>query len=103
MFSSIQPVGAIMISDTKTNGFDLKMMGKLFHGRTNFTTIKRTMDIKMNWDPIKEKNAKFFGKKITLNGLKYHYGLYADRDVTLNDYMHALVNSTYKLSEVVSS
>jgi hypothetical protein len=47
VMSSLPPSGGIFISDTKTNGFDLKMMGRLFHPRTNFTVIKGTRNAKI--------------------------------------------------------
>lgn len=100
--SSASPQGNILISQKKTKAFDLKMMIRLFKGNVNYTTIKGTMDVGLNWTMIDDKNVKFEGKKITLNNLKYHHGLYHDDNSELTNYVHFMVNTTFGLSQLVS-
>lgn len=99
--SSGSPQGNILLSQKKTQAFDLKMMIRLFKGNVNYTTIKGTMDVEVNWKVIDEKNIKFEGKKITLNKLKYYHALYMNKETQETDYLHAIVNTTFGLSQIV--
>jgi hypothetical protein len=46
-------------------------------------------------------SSNYLNKKITLNGLKFSYGLYAHKDVSMNDYLHLITNTTFKLTDTV--